>query len=93
MSLIEVIRPNGTSYITADKLGSKAEEKYFSVMTERWGKLFFTSREYYERWCNEGRKQNEVNGCFTNTKYYFDHTFEDDDMMIIEAYDVEDINQ
>ena len=89
MPLIEVVRPNGTSYITADTVGSDAERKYFSVMTELWGKLFFTSKEYYERWCSEGRKQNEVNGCFTNTKYYFDDSFENDDMMIIEAYNVD----
>ena len=93
MTFIEVVRPNGTCYSTSDKVGSKAEEKYCTVMTERWGKLFFTSEDYYHRWCVEGRKQNEINGCFTNAKYYFDNSLGDGDgdIMIEEAYQVEDV--
>ena len=91
MSYIEVVRPNGTCYSTTDKIGSVAEESYFTVMTERWGKLFFSTEEHYQRWCLEGRRQNEINGCFTSAKYYFDNSIEgNDELMIVEAYQVED---
>lgn len=91
MSYIEVVRPNGTCYGTTDKIGSLAEKDYFTVMTERWGKLFFSTEEHYQRWCLEGRKQNEINGCFTSAKYYFDNAFEgNDELMIVEAYQVGD---
>ena len=92
MTFIEVIRPNGTCYNTTDKIGSREEKKYFTVMTERWGKIFFTSEEYYDRWCVEGRRQNEINGCFTNAKYYFDSSNDDEDIMIVEAYHVENVS-
>lgn len=90
MSFIEVVRSNGTTHLTSDKVGSKEEFKYFRVMTERWGKLYFHSEEDYKKWCAESRRQNEINGHFTSAKYYFDNTIEDnDDVMIIEAYTVE----
>ena len=92
MSFIEVVRSNGTNYITSDKVGSKEEYKYFRVMTERWGKLFFNCEEDYTKWCEGSRKQNEINGCFTSAKYYYDNAFDDcDDVMIIEAYSVDDV--
>lgn len=91
MSLIEIVRPNGTCYTTTEKMGSLAENNYFTVMTERWGKLFFTSEEYYRRWCREGRRQNERNGCFMNAKYYFENSFaENDELLIVEAYQVDE---
>lgn len=91
MPFIEVVRPNGTCYQTTEKVGSLAEKNYFTVITERWGKLFFTSQDYYNRWVKEGRRQNSINGCITSAKYYFDSSFEgNDDLMIVEAYHVGD---
>lgn len=92
MSFIEVVRTNGTNYFTTDKIGSMDEYKYFRVMTEKWGKLFFNSEDDYTKWCTESRRQNEINGYFTTAKYYFDNTFdENDDVMIIEAYTVNEV--
>lgn len=91
MPFIEVVRPNGTCYQSTEKIGSSAEKNYFTVMTERWGKLFFVSKEYYNRWVKEGRRQNSINGCITSAKYYFDNSFEgNDELMIVEAYHVGD---
>ena len=91
MPSIEIVRSNGTCYTTTERVGSLAEKHYFTVMTERWGKLFFTSEEYYRRWCREGRRQNERSGCFMNAKYYFDNSLaENEELMIVEAYQVEE---
>lgn len=94
MAFIEIVRSNGTSYTTTEKIGSKAEKNYFTVMTERWGKLFFTSKKHYQCWTTEGRKQNDKNGCIMNAEYYFENSQEggENDLMIVEAYQVnEDI--
>lgn len=95
MTFIKSVRRNGTCLQTQDRVGTTAEEKYFTVMTERFGKLFFDSRDGYNRWCDEGRKQNEASGCFTNARHYFDSSFTGtgtgaDELMIVEAYHVED---
>ena len=91
MAFIEVVRPNGTCYVTKDKIGSAAEKNYFRVTTERWGKIFFISEENYRRWCVTGRKQNEISGWFTSATYYFDNSLEgNDDLMIVEAYQADD---
>jgi hypothetical protein len=87
MSNIEVVRSNGTNSLTSDKIGSDDEHTYFRVMTEKWGKLFFHSEDEYKRWCFTSRRQNEINGCFTAAKYYFENAFDDnEDVIIIEAY-------
>ena len=95
MAFIEIVRGNGTSYTTTEKIGSTAEKNYFTVMTERWGKLFFTSEKHYRCWDREGRRQNERNGCIMNAEYYFENSLDgENDLMIVEAYQVnEDIPQ
>jgi hypothetical protein len=89
MTFIDIVRPNGTCYTTSEKVGSGAESDLFRVITERWGKLFFTSEECYHRWCSSGREKNQSKGFFTNATYHFDTTYEDaTDAVIIEAYKV-----
>ena len=64
-----VTQPNGKLYETAHSIGVKDHEsQYFRVMTEKWGKLFFYSKEDYDRWCRTGRRDNER----TNTLYVAD---------------------
>jgi hypothetical protein len=65
-----VTQPNGKLYETAHSIGVKDHEsQYFRIMTEKWGKLFFYSKEDYDRWCRTGRRDNER----TNTLFVADH--------------------
>ena len=90
MTYIDIVRPNGTCYTTSERVGSAAEADLFRVITERWGKLFFTSEEGYNRWCAKGRARNQTTGFFANATYHSDTAFEDaaSDAVIIEAYTV-----
>ena len=66
---IFVTQPDGKLYKTEHTIGVKDHESgYFRVMTEKWGKLFFYSKEDYDRWCKTGRQENER----TNTLYVAD---------------------
>lgn len=68
MSYIEVAQPDGTAYATSFKAGSNDERRFFRVMTERWGKLFFDSEETYHRWCSSGRANTERRGHFPSSR-------------------------
>jgi hypothetical protein len=89
MTYIEIVRPNGTCYTTSEKVGTAAETDLFRVITERWGKIFFTSEEGYNKWCAKGRERNETTGFIANATYHLDTAFEDaTDAVVIEAYTV-----
>ena len=95
MSYIEVVQPDGTSYATLFKAGSKDERQFYRVMTERWGKLFFDSRNTYERWSHSGRANSERRGYFLNSRrqaVQSSQVIDDaqEEFVIIEEYVVEE---
>ena len=60
MGYIEMMSRDGTSVTTADIIGSKGEKKYFRVMTEPYGKIFFASKRDYLMWVKKGRPYDGV---------------------------------
>lgn len=96
MSYIEVVQPDGTAYATLFKAGSKEERQFCRVMTERWGKLFFDSRETYDRWCSSGGRANsERRGHFPSSRRHTAQPTQvnedgQEEFVIIEEYVVEE---
>jgi hypothetical protein len=95
MSYIEVVQPDGTAYATLFKMGSKDERQYWRVMTERWGKLFFDSRDAYDRWCSTGRANSERRGHFPSSRRHTAQPTQlneegQEEFVIIEEYVVEE---
>jgi hypothetical protein len=95
MSYIEVVQPDGTAYATLFKVGSNDERQFCRVMTERWGKLFFDSRETYDRWCSSGRANSERRGHFPSSRRHTAQPTQvnedgQEEFVIIEEYVVEE---
>lgn len=97
MPYIRVVQPNGTYLQTDYLVGSTREREYFSVMTERWGKIFFDKGSAYRRWKRSGRAKNLSLGYFINaTKRLQREMIQDamldptEDAVIVEEYTVVD---
>lgn len=93
--LIELTQPNGRRFFAAGRvIGRRADEKqYFTVMTEKHGKLFFDSRRCYEQWCNYGRKHRrdvDTHQMAAQKPEEQVAVAEEDDMVIVEEYTVEE---
>lgn len=94
MSYIEIAQPDGTSFSTLIKAGSQEETQFFRVITERFGKLWFDSRETYEQWCSTGRIATERRGYFQSGPRHASqietNNEAQDEFVIIEEYVVEE---
>lgn len=102
--LIQTVQMNGSLYVTDKRMGTPEEREFYTVMTERWGKLYFDSKGTYYRWCRQGRRRNNELGRFLRPRQRDPQRFRDeereglgddgggtgDDMVIIEEYVVED---
>ena len=55
MPLIEMMTHTGVAMVTPDQVGSEQERKYFRVIVEDAGKLFFSDEGEYRRWVECGR--------------------------------------
>ena len=60
MPFIEMMSRDGTSVVTDHVVGSRMETKYFRVMTEDFGKLFFPSKKEYMMWLKKGRPHDGI---------------------------------
>ena len=61
---IKIVQPNGTVVLTSKRVGSLDERDLYTVITEKWGKLFFDSRKNYFKWKKSGRRKNMRTGRF-----------------------------
>ena len=55
MPLIEMMSHTGVAMVTPDQVGSEQERKYFRVIVEDVGKLFFSDEGEYRHWVDCGR--------------------------------------
>ena len=53
---ITVMHADGSNRTVAEAVGSQHEQKYYRVMTETHGKLFFDSKQQYAQWNTRGRR-------------------------------------
>lgn len=94
MSYIDIAQPDGTAFSTLIKAGSQEEKQFFRVITERFGKLWFDSRDAYEQWCAVGRVATERRGYFQSGPRHASqvevNTDTQDEFVIIEEYVVEE---
>ena len=94
MSYIDIAQPDGTAFSTLIKAGSQEKKQFFRVITERFGKLWFDSRDAYEQWCAVGRVATERRGYFQSGPRHASqvevNTDTQDEFVIIEEYVVEE---
>ena len=70
MPFIRMITSTGTSVVTSDCIGTKAEEKYWRVMMCNGGlldsekKYYFEDEKAYNEWSGNSRKKCEELGTF-----------------------------
>ena len=97
--LIEVTQSNGRRFFSAGRYIGRAEDEkeYYTVMTEKHGKLYFDSHRCYKQWCAHGRKHRRDVDTFRmahQTQKPAEEeqvvVAEDDEMMIVEEYTVEE---
>ena len=106
---VHLVQPNGSVVATSILKGSPEERQFTRVMipsfADRYGKLYFSSKDKFSQWNRQGRRKNVSTGKFFLAKEYHGRRMADmaegddgdmngdgvvvDDGVVIEEYTVE----